>query len=197
MTTNEPADGSIQARVNSIGERVRSLRSSKSLGVRELARKVGITPSMLSQIERGMVRPSVGTLFRLADGLGITTDAFFRDDEPSFPSPLVRPDDRARMELSDGVTWERLTPGDEHDFEFMRTEYLPGAASAPELLRHAGRDYGILMEGRLEITVGFTTYHLTPGDSIAFDASMPHRLYNPGPGVASTIWVVLERNAVG
>jgi quercetin dioxygenase-like cupin family protein len=76
----------------------------------------------------------------------------------------------------------------------METEYPPGAVSAPEMLRHPGRDYGVVLEGTLEVQVGFTTHRLGPGDSIAFDASMPHRLSNPGPGTARTIWVVLERN---
>lgn len=192
--TDLPSRESIQARVDSIGERLRSLRVARRLGVRELARVVGITPSMLSQIERGIVSPSVGTLFRLADGLQISTDFFFRDEDLSLPSPVVRRAERARIQLSGGIIWERLTPTDEHDFEFMQTEYPPGAASAQEMLRHAGRDYGVLLNGILEVTTGFSVHLLHPGDSIAFDASLPHRLYNPGPEPARTIWVVLDRN---
>lgn len=190
-----PAD-SIQGRVDSIGERLRSLRLARGLGLRELARDVGITPSMLSQIERGIASPSVGTLFRLADGLRTPTDFFFRDERAAFPSPAVLREERARIELSGGIIWERLTPTDEHDFEFMQTVYPPGAASASEMLRHPGRDYGVLLEGILDVTVGFSVHRLRPGDSIAFDASLPHRLHNPGPEIARTIWVVLDRNRV-
>ena len=187
-----------KAAVDSMGERVRALRQARQLGLRELARRAGITASMLSQIERGGVNPSVGTLFRLAEALDTPTDSFF-DMESEHPrqGPLVRRGARARIELSGGITWERLTPTDEHDFEFMETVYPPGAVSAAEMLRHPGRDYGVLLEGVLEVTVGFTTYRLQPGDSIAFDASMPHSLANPGPDPARTIWVVLDRNTVG
>jgi transcriptional regulator with XRE-family HTH domain len=187
---------SAQAAMSSIGGRLRNLRLAQGVGLRELARRVGVTPSPLSQMERGGVNPSVVTLFRLAEALETTTDYFFGDDKGSQgrPGPVVRRGDRARIELSDGITWDRLTPTDEHDFEFMACMYPPGATSAAEMQRHPGRDYGILIEGRLDIDVGFTTYHLEPGDSIAFDASLPHRLTNPGTVPARTIWVVLERN---
>jgi transcriptional regulator with XRE-family HTH domain len=190
------AADSTRAAVDSIGERLRSLRQARGLGVRELARRVGVTPSLLSQMERGSVNPSVVTLFGLAEALETTTDSFFREEHEvaTPPDPVVRRDERARIMLSDGICWERLTPTDEHDFEFMHCVYPPGATSAAEMQHHPGRDYGILLEGELEIDVGFATYHLEPGDSIAFDASLPHRLTNRGTVPAHTIWVVLERN---
>lgn len=190
-------DERMKSIVDSIGERVRALRQERGLGVRELARRVGVTASMLSQIERGGVNPSVGTLFRLAEALDTPTDSFFDMANGRYgQGPVVRRSHRARIDLSGGITWERLTPTDEHDFEFMETVYPPGAVSAPEMLRHPGRDYGVLLEGVLEVTVGFTTYRMQPGDSIAFDASLPHSLANPGPEPARTIWVVLDRNTV-
>lgn len=187
---------SVQDAIDSIATRLRALRVARGLGVRELARRVGVTPSLLSQIERSSVNPSVVTLFRLAEALGTTTDYFFGNDRgaQAIENPVVRRDERARIELSGGIVWERITPTDEHDFEFMACMYPPGATSAPDTQRHPGRDYGILLEGTLLIDVGFRTYRLEPGDSIAFDASLPHRLTNPGPDVARTIWVVLDRN---
>jgi transcriptional regulator with XRE-family HTH domain len=189
-------ENAAQAAMDSIGSRLRELRLSRGLGLRQLARQVGVTASLLSQMERGGVNPSVVTLFRIAEELNTTTDYFFGDARGSEmpPEPLVRRGNRARIELSGGITWERLTPTDEHDFEFMQCMYPPGTTSALEMQRHAGRDYGVLLEGSLDIEVGFRTYHLEPGDSIAFDASSPHRLTNPGNVPARTIWVVLERN---
>jgi transcriptional regulator with XRE-family HTH domain len=195
----EPADSSLldstEAAVGAIGSRVRSLRTARGLALRELARRIGVTPSLLSQIERGGVNPSVGTLFRLGDCLGTTTDYFFQGEAEDRPIDIVvNGESRARIELSGGIVWERLTPTDENGFEFMHTIYPPGAVSAPDLMRHPGRDYGVLLRGVLDVTVGFTVHRLQPGDSIAFDASLPHRLSNPGPGDAETIWVVLNRN---
>lgn len=184
--------------LDSIGERLRSFRQARGIGVRELARRVDITPSMLSQIERGSTNPSVGTLFRLAAALETTTDSFFEsvDDPTPHRGPVVRRKHRSCLQLSGGIVWQRLTPTDEHDFEFMETVYPPGAVSSAEMLRHPGRDYGVLLEGILDVTVGFTKYQLHPGDSIAFDASVPHQLSNPGPDPARTIWVVLDRHTV-
>jgi mannose-6-phosphate isomerase-like protein (cupin superfamily) len=106
----------------------------------------------------------------------------------------VRQGSRPRVELSGGIVWELLTPTEEPGFEFMHTVYPPGAFSAPDLMRHPGRDYGVLLSGCLDVRVGFATHHLNSGDAIAFDASLPHQLTNPGPGDAETIWVVLDRN---
>jgi transcriptional regulator with XRE-family HTH domain len=203
MSTDEAdidlPDANAQSAMNAIGERLRSLRQSRGLGLRELARRVGVTPSLLSQMERGTVNPSVFTLFRLAECLDTTTDYFFGNGalRDRGESPVVRRDQRARIELSGGISWERLTPNDEHDFEFMTCTYPPGATSAADMQRHPGRDYGIVIEGELDIDVGFATYHLETGDSIAFDASLPHRLTNRGRVPARTVWVVLERNRVG
>lgn len=192
----EAAPDNAQIALESIGERLRTLRQERGLGIRELARRVGVTPSLLSQMERSSVNPSVVTLFRLADCLNTTTDYFFGNGRAPQDSrrPVVHRADRARIELEGGIAWERLTPTDEHDFEFMETVYPPGATSAPDMQRHPGRDYGVLLEGTLDIEVGFATYRLQPGDSIAFDASLPHRLSNPGSVPARTVWVVLERN---
>lgn len=201
MAQKEPdqveGDGAGRSPVDSIGKRVRALRTARGLGLRELARRVEITASMLSQIERGNANPSVGTLFRLAEALETSTDSFFETGgSSSAPTPVVRRGNRAQIVLSGGITWERLTPTDEHDFEFMETNYPPGAVSSAEMLRHAGRDYGVVLEGILDVTVGFTTHRLHPGDSIAFDASIPHLLSNPGPDPARTIWVVLDRHSL-
>jgi mannose-6-phosphate isomerase-like protein (cupin superfamily) len=70
-----------------------------------------------------------------------------------------------------------------------------GGASAPEqsLIRHGGREYGHLLEGRLGVTVGFETYELEPGDAISFDSTMPHRLFNAGDVPARAIWFVIGR----
>ncbi|HLJ66283.1 MAG TPA: cupin domain-containing protein [Chloroflexota bacterium] len=194
-TANRPDNARIA--LDSIGPQLRSLRLTRGVGLRELARRVSVTPSLLSQMERGAVNPSVVTLFRLAEALETTTDYFFGDGHSTRPEqpalPVVREQDRARITLSGGISWERLTPTDEHDFEFMQCVYPPGATSAPDMQQHPGRDYGILLEGQLDIDVGFATYHLEPGDSIAFDASLPHRLTNTGSVPARTIWVVLER----
>ncbi|MGH2358966.1 MAG: helix-turn-helix domain-containing protein, partial [bacterium] len=87
----------------------------------------------------------------------------------SAPGPLVRPDTRARIELSGSVTWDRLTPSDEANLEFLEITYAVGATSGEKLSRHSGREYGLVLEGTLTVELGFQIYTLAQGDSIAFD----------------------------
>lgn len=106
------------------------------------------------------------------------------------PGPLVRPDTRARIELSGSVTWDRLTPSDEANLEFLEITYGVGATSGEKLSRHSGREYGLVLEGTLTVELGFQIYTLTQGDSIAFDSSTPHRLVNFTDRPTRAIWVV-------
>jgi transcriptional regulator with XRE-family HTH domain/quercetin dioxygenase-like cupin family protein len=111
-------------------------------------------------------------------------------------TPVVRGDDRQSIHLGSGVTWERMSPDAEHGVDFLYVIYDVGGASAPErsLMRHAGREYGHLLEGRLNVTIGFETYELLPGDAISFDSTAPHRLFNPGDVPAKAIWFVVGRD---
>jgi quercetin dioxygenase-like cupin family protein len=114
---------------------------------------------------------------------------------PTLSSPLVRTADRQMIHLGSGVTWERMSQRTDRNVDFLYVTYEVGGASAPEqsLIRHGGREYGHLLEGRLGVTVGFETYELEPGDAISFDSTMPHRLFNAGDGPARAIWFVVGR----
>jgi transcriptional regulator with XRE-family HTH domain/mannose-6-phosphate isomerase-like protein (cupin superfamily) len=209
-----------------LGTRLRSERERQSIGVRELSRRLGVSASMISQIERGRVMPSVNTLYSITSALGISLDDLFgeRPDgvrslaavaaggpagEPSAeplaelpstpsappPSPVQRGEECQRLQLGSGVTWALLTSSPRPDIDFLRTTYAVGSESTPAdaLMRHAGHEYGTVLEGRLGVTVGFDTYELEPGDSISFESSTPHRLYNAGDEPAVAIWVVVGR----
>jgi transcriptional regulator with XRE-family HTH domain len=109
--------------------------------------------------------------------------------------PLLRAEDRPTLELDSGVQWERLTA--EHDpmIDFLRVTYDPGSTSNAhgKLVRHAGREYGVVLDGTLDVTVGFETYTLTVGDSISFSSDEPHVLANNGDEPAVAIWFVVGR----
>jgi transcriptional regulator with XRE-family HTH domain/quercetin dioxygenase-like cupin family protein len=109
--------------------------------------------------------------------------------------PMLRSDERPTLELDTGVQWERLTA--EHDpmIDFLRVTYDPGSASNAhgKLVRHAGREYGVVLSGALDVTVGFETYTLAVGDSISFSSDEPHVLANNGDEPAVAIWFVVGR----
>jgi transcriptional regulator with XRE-family HTH domain len=188
VASAEGADG--------IGRRLASHRVRRGLRVAKLAREVGVTPSLISQIERGQSRPSVSTLFALAQALDVPVDAFFRDAESAHDAPraggryLVRKENRAAIDIEGGVRWERLTRNTMEHLDFFELIYQPGAESHPRQYTHPGTEMVLVMRGLLEITVGFERYRLGPGDSIDFPSSMPHRYVNPGEQTAHAVTVI-------
>ncbi len=187
-----------------IGSRVRAERLRQRIGVRELARRVGVSPSLISQVELGRASPSVGTLYGIVNVLGLSLDKLLlehgggadaaRSDPPEL-DPVVRRGEGQVIRLASGVVWERLTPPSPQDVDFVSVVYEPGGESCPEdsLMRHSGSEYGHVLTGRLGVTVGFDTHELGPGDSISFESTMPHRLFNAGAKRVEAIWFVVGR----
>ena len=195
-----------------LGPRLRLVRSSRQLSVRELARRVGCSASLISQIERGVSVPSVGVLYSLATELGTSLDyllfgsgagpegvaatAAMPDPKAAAPPPAIvqRGCDRRIIDLASGVRWERLTPQSEAMTDFLEVIYSPGGHSTDERrpLRHDGREYGLVISGTLTANVGFESYELGPRDSIAFDSSTPHEYLNKTGDVVRAIWVVVH-----
>jgi transcriptional regulator with XRE-family HTH domain len=203
-----------------VGDRIREERTRRGLSVRQLARDVGVSASLISQIENGRSRPSVSTLYAITQALGISVEDVFDTaaevapapvraatrrpaaaEAPAEPvaadvglGPLVRPAEREVLELDSGVTWERLgrIPGVQIDF--MLVTYAPGGSSSStsQSMRHAGDEYGYLISGALKLTLGFDEYELGPGDAVAFQSSTPHRYRNDGEVPAVGIWTVVE-----
>ena len=198
-----------------LGQAIRAVRERRGMSLRELARRVEVSPSFVSQIELGKANPSVGTLYALVSVLGTTLDDLI-GERPADPGPElvdasaadggspaawprvdvpVQPAaGRQRVEMS-GVVWERLTHDHDPYVDFLHVEYAPGSSScAPDqLMRHGGREYGHLVSGRLDVQVGFDTWSLGPGDSIHFDSTTPHRLSNPYDEPCTAVWFVLAR----
>lgn len=192
-----------------IGPRLRAQREQLGLSLREIARRLGVSASLISQIERDKVNPSVSTLYALVRELGLTMGDLFSSGEPVAVStarwapagsaPVVTPATRAVINLDSGVTWERLTSTSDPSVEFLRLIYAPGAESCPEdsLMRHSGKEYGYVIGGRLGVQLGFDRFDLGPGDSISFDSSAPHRLWAIGDRPAEAIWAVVGRQGDG
>jgi transcriptional regulator with XRE-family HTH domain len=192
-----------------VGQRLRAERERRGLSLRELARRLEISPSALSQIETGRSRPSVGTLYAIVSELDMSLDALFgsqrtatsasraAEAEESGATLVQRRDTRKGIDLESGVRWERLTPTAEQDADFLYVVYEVGGASSREgtHIRHMGREYGVVLSGRLRVTIGFDEEHeLGPGDSIAFESSRPHRLENAGDEPVEAIWFVVGRS---
>jgi transcriptional regulator with XRE-family HTH domain len=201
-----------------VGERLRSERNARTLSLRDLADRIGVSPSLLSQIETGRARPSVSTLYALATELDISIDdLLFLDPDRGMapgepgparratglaeagerPGPVQRVSDRAAIRLASGVVWERLTTASDPDVEFLFVTYEVGGASSPEreFQRHGGHEWGFVVSGTLGVTIGFDEYELGPGDAVSIPSTTPHRLYNRGDEPVHAIWFVLGRHS--
>jgi transcriptional regulator with XRE-family HTH domain len=194
--------------LDGIGERLREERVKAGLSQRELARRLGVSPSLISQMETGQSNPSVGTLYAMVNELDLSLDRLIRGasyvgNEPSRAkdmspaSAVLHPEERKTIELDSGVRWEQLTWGSEDGVDFLHAVYEVGGASTPDesLMRHHGREYGYVMSGTLGVQISFEEFLVNPGDAISFESTLPHRLFNKGPEPVHAIWFVVGRGA--
>jgi transcriptional regulator with XRE-family HTH domain len=202
---------SIPEAASELGPRLRAIRLRRGVGLRELARRLDLSPSSISQIETGKMRPSVRTLYALAAEFGVTVDELLFDgtasrEEAAQRSPgarggtepglvVQRNGERPAIQLNSGVRWERLMFWGDEDVEFLEATYEPGGASSPDdaFVRHNGHEFGFVLSGTLKIDVGFDEFVLEAGDSITFPSSTPHRLSNQGAETVRAVWVVRGR----
>src|SRR2546423_10630749 len=209
----KPAAANSSDAPSDLGPRLRAIRLRQGVGLRELARRLDLSPSSISQIETGKIRPSVRTLYALASEFGVTVDEILFDQAPpvrasSTPATPAAPEpgltvqraaERPAIALNSGVKWERLMSWADEDVEFIEATYAPGGASSPDdpFVRHHGHEFGYVLSGTLRVVVGFDEFVLEPGDSITFPSSTPHRLSNDGTENVRAIWVVRGRRGVG
>lgn len=195
-----------------MGSRLRVERERAQISQRELARRLGVSASLISQIESGQSKPSVSTLYAIVTELGVSLDHVFQMHSAEMAmvaavgaeaidggigaGPVVHADERHVVDLASGVRWERLTSHQHEDVDFLHVIYDVGGSSAPDerLMRHPGREYGFVISGSLGVKLGFEHHELGPGDSIAFDSTVPHRLWNLGPTPVHGIWFVVGRD---
>jgi transcriptional regulator with XRE-family HTH domain len=196
-----------------LGSRLREARQLRGIGVRELGRQTNCSASLISQVELGKIAPSVSTLYSLTSFLGVSMDSLFvtgAEREAStalqaapMPAPISaaappsadggvvqRRSGRPHISLEHGVRWERLNPAPESGAEFLEIYYDVGGGSlsGDKAIRHNGREYGLVLEGVLSVQVGFETYVLEAGDSVAFDSTIPHRFWNGGNVPVRAVW---------
>jgi len=171
-------------------------RKRTGMTLAEVGRATGLTPSMLSMVERGVATPSIGALVAISNALKVPMASLFGPTlaRPGRGSPVARRGQQPVMGTGRGVQ-RRLVIRDAADgIELAENTYLPGAASAEQPIHHRGREFGVVLAGRLQVEVGGKGYLLRRGDAIAFDSSVPHRFTNTGREVARTLWVNVHGN---
>jgi len=211
VSLNEPAESEWVA----IGDRIRTARESTGMSVRALARRVEVSPSHVSQVERGLAKFSVRTLYSVVNELGVSMDSLFDDTPVVAPVQqltedpvstgaedllerdgiVLRARSRPAIPLASGTRWERLTPRPESGAEFIEVVYPPAQEAdldAVTFARHSSREYGVVISGTLTVQVGFERSELHAGDSIAFDSMIPHRFWNETSDEVRCVWFIRD-----
>jgi transcriptional regulator with XRE-family HTH domain len=170
-----------------VGAKLRSVRVAFGLSQRALARRAGVTNGLISLIEQNRVSPSVSSLKKVLDGVPMTLVEFFTLDEGSAPQMFFGADEL--VEVGSEQVSQRLVAAQRsgRQLSLVHERYAPGAVTGDELLAHRGEEGGVVIRGRVELTIGGCTRVLGPGDAYYFASQLPHRFRNVGREVCEIV----------
>ena len=164
-----------------VGVRLQSIRKLKGLSQRELAKRAGVTNSTISMIEKNSVSPSISSLKKVLAGIPMSLVEFFSLDVEQDSQAQVVYRAAELIDICSGAITMKLV-GKAHPsraISFLDETYPSGTDTGDEMYAHEGEEAGMLVEGKLELTVGDEVFILEPGDSYYFESSKPHRFRNP------------------
>ena len=175
-----------------IGEKIAQYRKSKDLSIRELAKMADVTPSLLSQIERGLANPSVNSLKSIANALNAPLFTFFTS-EVRKEDLIVRGNNRKKVILpgADNVIYEMLTSDSEDNLEFAIMDLSPKSSSCVEHIYHNGYEIAYVLEGEVSLYLDNEKFGLKKEDSVKIPVGMKHRWENNSDKNAKVIFAVI------
>ena len=178
----------------SVGPRIKALREAEGLSLRDLAQRTGVSAPMLSQVERNETSPTLATAHRIAAGLELSLSQLLRLDEGA-PVTVIRAQDTKPSRERKGHRTEVLTPAlPGQRAELSRHTLDPGAAtgdpSDPPLHEPGAREIAHVTSGTAVLCIDDARHELRAGDTVTFDADLPHHFENPGPEPATFLAVV-------
>lgn len=195
----------------SLGKRIRELRKQKNFKIVDLANMTGLTVSMISQVERAIISPSIETLKKIGNALDTPVGNFFEEVEYSsnqqdftnnsgqtiegmpgviFPNqnPVVNEHNRKKLSPGKGINFYLLNPNLNGPIEFIYNVYDPGSSTGDSLYSHPGTECGLILEGQLVVQIKNDVYILEKGDSITFNSTDPHSKKNVSDKVCTCVW---------
>lgn len=183
-------------------KKIRKLRKERKLTLKGLAALSGLSSTYLSQIERGVSNPSIGTLKKIADAMKtnvVSLMGFEEDGQRTRETErkddkrvmVVRSDRRKMLVYPAGLRKAfLLTPDLQRKMEVLLTYEEPQKRAEEDWYQHEGEEFGLILEGRYEVTVEDRVYILEEGDSIYFQSQLPHKMRSIGEKTAKTLWVI-------
>ena len=174
-----------------IGEKIKELRKNKGMIISDLAEQSELSSGIISQIERDMVSPSIVTLWKIAQSLGVSVGYFFDEEPKNSISPVITKNNRKTISASsNNAIYELLSQDLNRKIEFLYITIKAGDYSTKDFVTHEGEECGIVIKGRLMVKTNNEEYILEEGDSIYFDSMTPHRYINIGEEVCESVWAM-------
>lgn len=176
-----------------IGNRIRRARTNRRMTLQAIAQVSGLSPSMLSLVERGRASPSIGSLIVIANALGITMSELVSTPEAREDRLVVHSGDAPIVETAKHVLRRLLREDHKRGVSVALNEYQPHTGSNERPISHEGFEYGFVLEGQLTVEVDGTSHQLEAGDLIAYDSRRQHKIWNHGAEKVRTLWFNLDR----
>ena len=189
----EPSE-STAAALAAIGMRIREARLERDMTLQALADACGLSPSMLSLVERGRASPSIGSLIVIANALGVPMSELVVDQPADEEKLVVRPSEQRLVETAAHVVRRIIREDRTRGVSIALNEYAPHTGATEKPITHNGFEYGFILDGKLTVEVDGTTHVLERGDLISYNSRRPHRIWNHGKQQVRTLWINLERD---
>jgi transcriptional regulator with XRE-family HTH domain len=181
------------AKTQKLGQRIRELRSQAGMTLTELAKLTGVSIGTLSQLERGLVSPTVRTVYTVANALGVMPawliDPSQNQEKTAESRYIVRAQQRSLLLNIDGIRKDLASPAASEKLRGFFMVIQPGCTSGTEPYSHKGEEIGFILSGTLKLRIEDETYTLNEGDCFAFSSSKPHHFANPLGRPATVFWV--------
>jgi transcriptional regulator with XRE-family HTH domain len=176
-----------------LGAGIRAERQRRGLTLTQLAERSGLSPSALSQIERGVTDPSISSLRRIANALDIGFFQFLVQAGP--PHPVVRKAERRTISFPNrALQYQLLTPNLRGAFEVLSLELAPGAASGDEALGHDSDECLLVLRGEVDVEIAGQVHSLAEGDAVSIQRNLPHRVVNESHRAAEVLTIISPPN---
>lgn len=176
-----------------LGAGIRAERVRQGLTLTQVAEVSGLSPSALSQIERGVTDPSISSLRRIANALGVAFFQFLVQAEP--PHPVIRRSERRTISFPNRtLQYQLLTPNLRGPFEVLALELAPGAASGEEALGHDSDECLFVVRGAVEVEIAGQIHALGEGDAASIQRNLPHRVVNVSSATAEVLTIISPAN---
>src|SRR5947208_1082170 len=175
--------------LTAIGLRIKEIRSARGMTLQSVSDVSGLSPSMLSLVERGRASPSIGSLVVIASALGVTMSDLVANEPTPEERLVVRGTDAKAVETAQHVIRRVLREDRSRGLSVAVNEYAPGTGNADQPIAHSGFEYGFILEGQLTVSVEGTSYVLDAGDLISYSSRRPHRIWNYSNARARTLWL--------